>query len=40
MTDDEGGCSDGLRTTHNVVAVMAYTHRGYANNELVWQKEG
>jgi len=31
----KGGDYDGLRTTRNAAAVMAYTCRGYANNESI-----
>jgi hypothetical protein len=30
-----GGGRDGLRTARDAAAVMAYTRRGYADNELI-----
>jgi hypothetical protein len=31
-----GGGSDGFCTDHDAAAIMVYTRRGYANNELIW----
>jgi hypothetical protein len=38
MMGGEGG--DGFCIDRDAAAVMAYTRRGYADNELIWQREG
>ena len=35
MTNDGGGSNDGLHTAHYATTVMAYTCRGYVDNESI-----